>query len=112
MIINQVITTSYLASTHESKFIGQALDPTDVLYSYLFNHEVSLKDRNKYLLLFLQEHISKGNLTTVKKVLLKTDTFHELHVSFLKAMLIMTEHVDEVAELRAQLSEIYAYRIK
>lgn len=112
MTINQTTTTRYLKIDRigESEFIGQSLDPVDVLYSYLFRNEETLKDRNKFLILFLQGHISASNWDVVKKTLTQSTTFYELHISFLKAMLLMTEKVTEVAEAKDKVLEIYHQR--
>jgi hypothetical protein len=82
-----------------------------VLYRYLFNDEVSLKDRNKFLLLFLQKHIVQDKIDVIEQTLSEACTLFEIHISFLKAMLMMTEHVEAVSTVHNKLQQIYSERM-
>lgn len=90
----------------------QGFNPVDVVYDYLFNQDVSLKDRNKYLLRFLQDQITKGNLKVVKDVMSVPDgTLQDLHLSMLKGILFMTERIDDLSQIRSHLEEIHSTRL-
>jgi hypothetical protein len=86
------------------------VDPVWYVYSFLFNNQISLKDRNKWLLLFLQHHIVENNICLLKDLMSELTPIRDMHISFVKAILMMTEHVEEVQEERDRISDIYNQR--
>ena len=84
---------------------------TNAPYKLLTNAKISLVDRNEWLMLFLQRHIELGNYSILKATLQKAAESNEFDLSLLKAMLIMTEHVQQVRKMREKLAEVLQRRL-
>lgn len=85
------------------------LDAVNVLFEYIFTTEQNLKSQNKYLILFLQNYLNQ-DIEVVKSFLLD-DALEDLHVSLLKSVLIVTENVEELVEIRSKLLKIFSNKL-
>jgi hypothetical protein len=99
-------TTSRLQIVNLSNFEATgSLDAGYVLFDYLFTVEQTMKEKNKVLLLFLQDHVARNNVNLINRILLD-NAFKDLHASLLKSALIMTEHLAGVEKGRQKISSI------
>jgi len=73
---------------------------------FLLANNISLKDRNVMLISHLQRLIEQKNLGELKTLISDMNKTPDIHVSLLKCIEIMTEHVPEVLELRNETVEI------
>jgi hypothetical protein len=73
---------------------------------FLLANNISLRDRNTMLLTHLQRLIEQKNTTELMELMMQMIQTPEMHVSLLKCVEIMTEHVPEVKELRDKTIEI------
>lgn len=71
------------------------IDVVRILYDHIFSSEDSMKDKNKFLMLYLQHYITADDTNLINRVLSDT-AITDLHPSLLKSMLIMTENVNGV----------------
>lgn len=85
------------------------LEINKVIYDHLQSDTISLKDRNKNLILILQQSISDNDWIFLKSLFAGLP-WGELHPSLLQSALIMTEHVaplkKETREIRAILDDV------
>ncbi|GEP89807.1 hypothetical protein SAMN05660909_00377 [Chitinophaga terrae (ex Kim and Jung 2007)] len=87
----------------------EKIDFIRVFFGY-FSGGDSLKEKNKQLILFLQECISQNNITLVNRIL--TDkAVEDLHLSLLKSILIMTSGIPDVEGAYNNLEEVYRKKI-
>src|SRR5688572_18399526 len=77
----------------------QNLDKVRAVVEYLFTTPNSMKEQNKYLLLFLQTLIQENNKADLKRFL-SDEALAELHPSLLKSILIMIENVSDLEQSR------------
>ena len=74
-------------------------------FGYIFTSDESMKEKNKSVLLYLNENLQ--NLPFVKCFLSEVATVNnDLHPSLIKSALIMTQSVDGTEQERANLEEI------
>ena len=106
-----VSSTTNLTSESLVQTTGKkGFDSVRIIYEYLFSSEDSLKDKNKYLFLFLQHHIKENNIDIVGRFL-NDSAIKELHPSLLKSALIMTDNVLEVNQFHQIVEEILNQKI-
>ncbi len=82
----------------------------DSLYDTLDNSKLTLVKRNEELMLCLQELLQNDRHFELNSILKKAVTL-DLHLSFLKSMLIMTENEFQVTDSRAELDVFLAKKI-
>lgn len=107
------ITTESTLHTKEGQsnfFIG-SLDAVRVLFEYLFSSNQTMKEKNKYVILFLQHHINKNNTKILIK-LLSDQALRDCHPSILKSILIMTENVQGLEEYRLKTVQIFQEKME
>jgi hypothetical protein len=73
---------------------------------FLLANNITLRDRNMMLLTHLQRLIEQKNIGELKGLMIQMNQTPEIHVSLLKCVEIMTEHVPEVQEIRLKTEEI------
>jgi hypothetical protein len=73
---------------------------------FLLANNITLRDRNMMLLTHLQRLIEQKNIDELKGLMIQMNQTPEIHVSLLKCVEIMTEHVPEVQEIRLKTEEI------
>nr|WP_315209068.1 hypothetical protein [uncultured Flavobacterium sp.] len=99
-------STNLASITPQFKSSGKKnFDNIRIIYEYLFSSEDSLKEKNKYLILFLQHHIQNDAINIVNKFL-SDCAIRDLHASLLKSSLIMIQNVDELNELYISTEEL------
>ncbi len=98
--------TNLASITPQFKSSGKKnLNNVRVIYEYLFSSEDTLKEKNKYLILFLQHHIQNNDLDILNKFL-SDCAIKDLHASLLKSSLIMIENVEGLNELYILTEEL------
>lgn len=87
------------------------LDSVRVLYEYLFNAKASMKDKNKLVFLTMQNYVQEREFKIISDFFLDA-ALRDLHPSYIKSALIMTEAVDhEVARARKRAIRIFKEKI-
>lgn len=89
--------------THTST---QKMDLIRAIYEYLFTADQTMKEKNKFLLLFLQSCIQDSDIELINRIL-SENALKDLHPSLIKSALIMTEHVTGTEASRQKASQIF-----
>jgi hypothetical protein len=89
----------------------QNMDMVRVLYEYLFTTDQSMKEKNKFLLLFLQGYIQENNVELIKRIL-SENALKDLHPSLIKSALIMTEHLQGIEASRERAAQIFKEKMQ
>lgn len=76
------------------------------LFGYLFSHTDSLIEKNKFLILYLQDLIVNNNLDWVKAII-SDSAFEDLHPSLLKSALIITDNIGQIKEAHDAAQNTY-----
>lgn len=107
---NTISTNATLSTSHikEQTTTSSNSDRIRVLFEYLFSTEDSLKSRNKFLFLFLAQHIETGK-TDVINQFINDDAIIDLHISLLKSTLLMVENLEGVSNNK--IKQIYSSKI-
>jgi hypothetical protein len=98
-------TTMQTYPTTTNSFIGK-LDAVRVLFEYIFTSPHSMKQKNKYVFLFLDHHIKINNVKLLNRYL-SDNALRDCHPSILKSTLIMTENVPGIEESRAKVVHLF-----
>ena len=102
------ISSTYISTMESCK---ANFDVVEICYLRLINKDIGLKDRNKYLILFIQTHLREKNFE-VLNTLIGRANLNGLHISLLKGMLIMTDFHEDLTYSHGALKKYYQERIE
>jgi hypothetical protein len=91
--------------------ITSTSDVIQTLFEYLNSTSNSLKDKNIYIMLFLNEYIKRHDIELLNKFLYDS-RIKELKPSLLKSILIMIENVSELNNTQGEITKIYNDNIR
>ncbi|RFM36035.1 hypothetical protein [Chitinophaga silvisoli] len=87
------------------------IDEVRIFFECLFNQEDSLKNKNKFVFLFLQTCIAQKKTDILARIL-EEPAMADLHPSLIKSALIMTDGLSEIEEAFSKLQGVYHEIIK
>lgn len=93
-----------------SSISNQSLDKVRVLFEYFFTTTCSMKDQNKYLILFIQYHVQNNELEILNR-LFSDNAIKDLHVSLIKSASIFTSNIDELKDVREDLNDLVRQKL-
>lgn len=103
-------TTVNIDSSFEDTGVHN-IDVGRIFFEYLFCQEDSLKNKNKFIFLFLQTCIAQKNIDVLSRIL-GDPAMSDLHPSLIKSALIMARGVSGIESTFEKLEELYKVIVK
>lgn len=105
------LSISYSLSDCESyQNIGMDNDVAG-FFAYVFNPDENILDRTDFTFSFFQQLLNDNNVKAIRDVLSDKATIEDVNLSIVQAILIMTENVEEVQDVRQHVQQNFDYRM-